>query len=271
MTLKPILLDSITDVAASHAGLVALSGSHGGLYPAAIASGAGLRAVIFNDAGIGLENAGIGGVMALEDVAMAGATVAAMSARIGSAQETLDNGIISYANAVAQNLGVSVGMHAFDAARLMDQAPIPTGRLPQPSEAKSTRQLDNAQWVHLLDSASQVGPEHVGEIVITGSHGALIGGDPSRALKASARIAVFNDAGFGPEQCGAARLPALDGKGIAALCVSAASARIGEAASALEAGIISAINNTAKSQGACVGETLSHWLKTLPIKVAAQK
>jgi predicted esterase YcpF (UPF0227 family) len=47
----PTLLDSITDIAARDAGRVAVSGSHGGLYPASVASRGGLRAVIFNDAG----------------------------------------------------------------------------------------------------------------------------------------------------------------------------------------------------------------------------
>ena len=50
-----------------------ITGSHGGLYPAAIASKWQMRAVIFNDAGMGLENAGVAGVMALENIGMAAA------------------------------------------------------------------------------------------------------------------------------------------------------------------------------------------------------
>lgn len=264
MALSSVLLNSITDVAAEHVGLVAISGSHGGVYPAAIASSAGLRAVIFNDAGIGLENAGISGVMRLADVGMAGAAIQAMSAQIGSARDTAQNGIISFANAIARELGVTDGMGAATAAGLLQNAPLPVAKLSDPSEAQSKRLLANGTWVHLLDSASMVGPDHVDESVITGSHGALIGGDPKRALKADARLAVFNDAGFGPDQCGTARLAALDHKNIAALCVSAASARIGDAASALETGVISAVNETAKSQGAKVGMQLLNWLQNLP-------
>lgn len=265
MEIKPILLDSITDVTADHAGLVAICGSHGGLYPAAVASGAKLRAVIFNDAGIGLEQAGISGVIGLEAAGMAGATIQAMSAQIGSAEDAEKNGIISFANSFARDLGVENGMGAAEAAALLEQAPVPVGKLLKPREAQGKRRLATGIWVHLLDSASMVGPAHADEIVITGSHGALIGGDPARALKAAARLAVFNDAGFGPNQCGAARLPALDQKGIAAVCVEAATARIGDAASTLETGVISAVNEAATTQGAVVGDRVLDWIQGLAL------
>ena len=63
MSREPILLDSITDVTGE--GGIVVSGSHGGMFPAAIASKWQLNAVVFNDAGIGLERAGVAGVMEL--------------------------------------------------------------------------------------------------------------------------------------------------------------------------------------------------------------
>ena len=42
-------------------------------------------------------------------------------------------------------------------------------------------------------------PEHVGAIVVTGSHGGLLGGKPETALKYDALAALFNDAGIGIE------------------------------------------------------------------------
>jgi len=258
----PILLDSITDVTPDKKGLLAISGSHGGLYPAAIASAAGLRAVIFNDAGIGLDQAGIAGVLALEKVGMAAATIDCMSARIGAAKETYENGTISLANAIASDLGISKGMTASKAATLLKAAPMPHSTLPQQPETRQTRQLyEGGEIIHLLDSASMLGSEHIGAIVVTGSHGALIGGNPERALKAAARIAVFNDAGMGPENCGCARLPALDITGIAAVTVSSDTARIGDAASALETGTISVVNQAAKALGASPGLALGEWLR----------
>ncbi len=257
----PRLLDSITDVTEADAELVIVSGSHGGLFPAAIASGAGVRAVIFNDAGIGLERAGISGVVALEQVSMAAAAVDCMSARVGDAKETYEKGRINFANTFAQDLGVAIGMTASEAAGLLESAEAPTFRLPQQPEARQIRHLtEGGEAIHLLDSASMVGPEHIGQIVITGSHGALIGGSPERALKAPARIAIFNDAGMGPQECGASRLPALDPQNIAAVTVSTNSARIGDAASTLETGVISMANDAAKVLGATPGLSLRGWL-----------
>ena len=103
--------------------------------------------------------------------------------------------------------------------------------------------------------------DDAGEIVITGSHGGLIGGDPARALKAAARIAVFNDAGIGVDGVGITRLPALDGRGIAAVTVGSQTARIGDAASTLETGVLSHVNRTAEAQGAQIGSTLRSWLE----------
>ncbi|MBL4556209.1 MAG: hypothetical protein JKP98_00180 [Rhodobacteraceae bacterium] len=61
MTRPVLLLDSITDAGPDAAGAVAICGSHGGLYAASLASQAGLHGVILNDAGIGLNGAGIAG------------------------------------------------------------------------------------------------------------------------------------------------------------------------------------------------------------------
>ena len=70
--------------------------------------------------------------------------------------------------------------------------------------------------------------EDEGEIVVTGSHGGLIGADPKRALKANARLAVFNDAGVGCDEAGITRLAVLDDRGVAAVTVAHTSAKIGD-------------------------------------------
>ena len=96
----------------------------------------------------------------------------------------------------------------------------------------------------LIDSASMVDPlGDAGAVVVTGSHGGLVGGDPARALGVAAFAAAYNDAGIGIEAAGIARLPALDIRGIAAITVAAASARIGEARSTFEHGNITAMND----------------------------
>ncbi len=54
--------DSVTRLGSEHVGAVLIAGSHGGIYAAWLAAKAGLRAVILNDAAVGLECAGIAGL-----------------------------------------------------------------------------------------------------------------------------------------------------------------------------------------------------------------
>ncbi len=257
------LLDSITDADDTSAGRVVLCGSHGGLYPATLASRGGIRAVLFNDAGIGLERAGVQGVLRLADVGMAAAAVDCLSCHIGSASDALGRGIVSVVNREAQTLGLRLGMSVAEAVALLEQAPMPRRELPPFGESRQVlTPSERAEPVILLDSASMIAPGDIGRIVVTGSHGGLVGGDPRRAAKADVRIAVFNDAGFGRDDVGAARLPALDRRAIAAVTVACASARIGDARSAWDSGIISRANQTALALGARAGQPLRQWLTT---------
>ena len=257
-----LLLDSITDAGPGAAGAVAVTGSHGGRYPAAVASGAGVRAAVFSDAGIGMDRAGVAGVEALDGAGMAAAAADATTCAIGSAESVLARGVVSVANRAAAALGVAPGMSVAEAAALLAGAPAPRGRLPKVAEARASAAAGRVA-VTLVDSASLVGPRDEGAVVVTGSHGGLIGGDPARALKAACRAAAFNDAGGGLDGIGFGRLPALDLRGIAAVTVSHESARIGEARSALETGVISRANAAARATGAAEGMALRDWLAAL--------
>jgi len=86
-------------------------------------------------------------------------------------------------------------------------------------------------------------------VVVTGSHGGLLGGRADTALKIAALAALFNDAGIGIDEAGVTRLPALDARGIAAGTVAAASARIGDARSTYEDGILTRVNRCAADFG----------------------
>ncbi|WP_288903750.1 hypothetical protein [uncultured Sneathiella sp.] len=264
MTNLPILLDSITDADEGHRGKVVVSGSHGGIYPAAIASSAGIRAVLFNDAGIGLDQAGVAGVLSLAKVGMAAAAIDSRSCLIGSAEDALARGIITIANSVAARCGVETGMPADKAVLALANAPQPEGRLPEVQEARYELRLErNGLDILLVDSASLVKAEDKNKIIITGSHGGLIGGNPERALKAVAKVAVFNDAGVISDEVGISRLPALDDRAVTAVTVSHETARIGDARSALETGVISKANLHASRTGAAVGMKLKDWLNSL--------
>lgn len=252
-------------------GSVVVCGSHGGRYPAYLAAQAGLRAVIFNDAGVGLENAGIASLALLGQGGMAAATVSHASARIGDSADMLARGVISHANEPALRLGVEPGMPCRLAAERLREAEIVPVEIPPSEEARTVRELPGAvRRLILIDSAAMVEPADAGHIVVTGSHGGLVGGNPALALRVDGYAAVFNDAGIGIEEAGIARLPALEQRNIPAFTVAAASARIGEAISTFEDGIISAVNAPAAKLGAAPGlrakDVLTAWALGSPAR-----
>jgi len=247
----PLPLDSITRADASARGRVVVTGSHGGVYAAALALEAGCRAALFNDAGVGLERAGIGGLAWLEAAGMAAAAIDHRSASIGQAAMMLAQGRVSHVNAPAARCGVTPGMPCAEAAAHLAAAPAPAGSAPLVEEARAVLHPAGARrCLVLVDSAALVRSEDAGQVVATGSHGALFGADPANALKVDAFLALFNDAGGG---AGTTRLPALQLRGVAAVTVAAMSARIGDARSTWAQGIISACNPRATALGARVG------------------
>ena len=252
--------DTITKLPPEAAGAVVVSGSHGGRYPGYLAAKAGVRAVILNDAGIGLDEAGIGSLAYLDALGTAAATVSHLSCLIGDTDDMLARGRISRANAAAAACGVVVGQGCAEAASLLTHAALSGEAAPSVGEARGEVAVPGGiRRILLLDSASLVRPDDAGQIVVTGSHGGLIGGDPANALRVDGFAAVFNDAGRG-DGPGTSRLAVLEARGISAVTVSASSARIGEAASSFHDGVISAANPTAIAGGARVGEPVRHCL-----------
>ncbi len=109
-------LDSASLAGPEHEGAVLLIGSHGGLPgpdPAAALKVDALAAV-FHDAGVGIDEAGVGRLPALEARGIAGATVAGTSARIGEGRSTYADGVISRVNQTAAALSGRVGMTAIE-------------------------------------------------------------------------------------------------------------------------------------------------------------
>jgi hypothetical protein len=252
-----VLADTATKLGPDARGAVIVTGSHGGPYAAYLTLKAHPRAVIHNDAGVGKDDAGIAVITMAQALGVAAATASHASCRIGDAGDMMARGVVSHANALARALGVVPGMACRDAGRSLIAA-RPSDRDPDAC-GENRRVLDQPGWrrrIVLIDSASLIDPGDKGQILVTASHGALVGGDAAMALRVDAFAAVFSDAGVGIDSAGISRLPALDGRGIAGIAVSAASARIGDAASVYEDGIIAHVNDTARSFGARVGERL---------------
>jgi len=254
---RVVLADSITHVVSltGPGAPVVISGSHGGFSAAVYAFHAGVKGAVFNDAGIGKENAGISGLTVLDRYGILAAAVDAFTAKIGMANET-ENGIISHANALAGRAGVRSGMSATDAARLMAAAEIE----PHPRAAPDLDMKEERSVVHTdpagfrivtLDSNAMVAEDNRWDVVMTGSHGGLVGGQP--AVKYPVIGAFYNDAGVGKDNAGISRLSWLQQHGIAGATVDAFSARIGIGIDTYCTGIVSHVNDTAKAVGIRIG------------------
>jgi hypothetical protein len=110
MTTRVRVVDSITELGATDAGCIAVSGSHGGTSSARFALAARPLLSVFNNAGIGKDGAGIAGLALLQAQGLAACTVEHDSARIGDARSTLNDGIISHVNALAAAQGIAPGL-----------------------------------------------------------------------------------------------------------------------------------------------------------------
>ena len=111
-----VLIDSASLVQPGDAGQIVVTGSHGGLVggQAHMALQVDAFAAVFNDAGVGIERAGIGRLAALERRGIAAFCVSHRSARIGDARSSFCDGIVSYANAIAKSRGCPAGQPARD-------------------------------------------------------------------------------------------------------------------------------------------------------------
>ena len=247
-----LVLDSATKFGPDSAGKVAIAASHGAIYAGYLGARAGLRGIILHDAGIGRDAAGIYSLPYLDEYTVAAATVDHRSARIGDGASMAATGRISHVNETARAAGCAPGQSSMDCAHVMRAAPGCTGAPPPLDEARFYIR-DTAGMPRIIgcDSVSLVGPDDAGAIVISASHGALLKEAPSWGNRPDVLAAVFNDAGSENPT----RLPDLDKRGIAGATVSSESARIGEAMSTYEDGIISQVNETARRAGATSGIT----------------
>lgn len=257
-------MDTITKMTPAHRGKVVIAGSHGGVYAGWCAAKGGARAVILNDAGVGKDQAGTGSLTFLDEIGLAAATADSRSCRIADAADMLAGGVISAVNHAAAALGCAPGQTVPDCAERMRQAALPAGPVPPLQEARFViGGEDGRRAVIGIDSASLFQPGDAGRIVVTASHGGLLGGRPDTVVPQGVFAAFFHDAGGAKDGSGHSRLASLDGAGVAAATVAADSARIGDARSCYEDGVLSHVNDAARGRGARVGVALRVFVDAL--------
>ena len=249
-----LVVDSAAQLGATARGAVAVCGSHGGMYPAWLAATAGVAGVILNDAGLGRHSAGVAGVAWLDSLDIPACAVDCRSARIGDGADMLASGIVTVANDAAARDGCLPGHSVAQAAQCMRRDEHDEGaehdtpaRVPAIGESRARIPNTGHRAVWALDSVTLVRDEDRRAIVVTGSHGALLGGAADDGVLAvDVFAAFFNDAGGGKDDAGFSRLPTLDARGIAGATVSCHSARIGDGRSTYDTGVLSRLNDVAR-------------------------
>jgi hypothetical protein len=203
---EPRPADSVTRARARRGGRGVVTGSHGGVYAACLARrpAAARRSSTMPGSGSTRRHRRAG--LARRGARMAAAAIDHRSADIGNAAQMLERGSVSHANRPRPRWG-SIRAWPAPRPRMLLAAGIPQGPVEPMAESRRVLEPEGARRrLVLVDSAALVEPEDAGQVVVTGSHGALFGGDPKNALKVDAALALFNDAGGG---AGTTRLPAL--------------------------------------------------------------
>src|SRR3954471_1368283 len=159
-----LLDDSVTRLGAEAHGRVVVCGSHGGLYAAWVAAKHRPAAIVFHDAGIGRNAAGIAGVAWLDGLGIAACAIDFRSARIGDAADLLANGLVSSANETAASHGCLPG-HSCEQvvkcllANLDHEARPPDAKISGIGESRRKIPNTGHRAVWALDSVSLALPE----------------------------------------------------------------------------------------------------------------
>jgi hypothetical protein len=108
---KVLALDAAPLLVPEDAGSIAVTASHAALFRGQPDNviGPAVLAIFFNDAGVGLDGAGINRLPTLDDRNIAAGTVSAESAAIGDARSGYEHGIISHLNHTAEAWSGVVG------------------------------------------------------------------------------------------------------------------------------------------------------------------
>lgn len=117
--IKVTIADSITFLNENNADDIVVCGSHGGMSAGKYAKKHQVKAVFFNDAGIGRNNAGIKSLEYLNSAGILACTVDCMTAEIFNGQDVLENGIITVCNQLAEAKGITKGMIVKEAISLI--------------------------------------------------------------------------------------------------------------------------------------------------------
>jgi hypothetical protein len=232
---------------------VVVGASFAGAPTAAMCMRPGVKGWIAHEGGPGKDEAGISGLPLAQRFGMPAAAIATMSASVSEGL-TLLKGTVSRCNAVAAALGVRPGQTGDEAARLMLKAPRgkPCAIGDVVDESIHDMLVTPQGRVYAVWSFSRVKGEHPHDVYCVASHGGKV--MAQYALRVKPKGLIANDAGGGLNEAGSSGIHLVQELfGMAGATVSADSARIGDALSTYNDGVISAVNATAQKRGVRVG------------------
>jgi len=227
---------------------VTVGASFAGAPTAAICMRQGAKAWIAHEGGPGKDEAGISGLALAQQFGIPAAAIATKEARLSGGRSLLA-GHVSRANDAAKALGVRPGQTGDEAARLMLKAPPGKPRDFSGIIDEETHEMASTPQgkVYACWSFSRVNEPHPNDVFCVASHGAKV--MALYALRITPKGLICNDAGRGLDDSGIDGLGVLEQHGIAAAAVSTDSARIGDALSTFNDGVISAANAIAQRKG----------------------
>jgi uncharacterized protein YunC (DUF1805 family) len=244
-----IVMDSITfSDERNNTGDVLIGASFCGILAVQFALRVDPKGVICHDAGVGKDLAGINALWALDGRRIPGGAAAAMSARLGDGKSLYEEGILSFINESATDLGIEVGMRVKDAAMKMLHWKRPIIDVRRPKEI--VYRSKNGSIV-ATGSVSFITPDNTGDVICAGSHFGVT--SSAYSCRFNLRGVICNDGGIAKDKSGIAGLDVAERKGIPAAAVATDSARIGDGMSTYHDGIISALNKPAKRLGIGIG------------------
>lgn len=232
---------------------VAVGASFAGAPTAAMPLRPGVKAWIAHEGGPGKDNAGISGLALAQRFGIPAAAIATMTGRLSGGM-SLITGTVSHANEAAMQLGVKPGQTGGEAAKLMLKAKPgkPCNLDGLIDEQMHEVKVAPAGRIYAVWSFSRVKGEYPNDVFCVASHGAKV--MAQYALRANPRGLIANDAGGGMDNSGMEGLAAVEALcQIPAATVSTQSARIGDALSTYNDGVISAVNSSAQRIGVRIG------------------
>jgi uncharacterized protein YunC (DUF1805 family) len=223
-----------------------------------------VKALIAHDAGVGKDQAAIGGLPYGDRYGVPVAAVACRTATLSNGNSALA-GTISHANQAATRLGVRAGQPAREAAQLLLKAapgkPVPLAldldnKLYEMEVTPKGRIL--AIWALFYLPKDATYPNDVFSVA---THSARVAAE--HAFRWNVKGWISNDAGPGKNNSGISGLAMCGEKGMPAAAVAAMSARIGDGLSTYREGIISAVNEPARAKGIAIGMTAKDALQLM--------